>query len=207
MHTENLPAFRLALGEKITQVQSRSTYHFDLAQILDEDIILVPGPIVFEYLHLRHGIVLPHAFFLSLATYAARVYAVRVMPHLECLKLDEALRLCAELAALFERSGWQQGNKKYPAIDKIKETVTHFASELHYTVLVQEWKAGYDKIRLLLRRQSKAGTASNRSGHDLFFVVVSLDNIIVRHQTHKQVLEQRYLDGVDSQTPRPIMLE
>jgi hypothetical protein len=185
-HQQDLPIIKFALGDSFEQMQSQSSYSFNMKTLDHFQPLIITKPFIFKYTRQEKNFTLPPGLFMGITLYDKHVTSVEVFPHLRYINLEEMLILLRTLQQLFEQSGWQVSHI-YNSLEGVRIQFTD-TKRLWYknTVGFQEWQNSQgDEIYIKIERDWKADEELPKwSGRneDYFTVRVVINNTKIFRQ-------------------------
>jgi hypothetical protein len=175
-HQPEFPLIHFALGDSFEQMQSQSSYSFQMKTLDHFQPLIITKPFIFKYTRQEKSLTLPPGLFMGITLYDKHVTSVDVFPHLRYINLEELLTLLRTLQQLFEQSGWQVSHT-YNSLEEVKAQFTNTKEDI---LGFQEWQNSQgDEIYIKLRRSWEAHEELPKwSGRneDYFTVRVVIDN-------------------------------
>lgn len=185
-HQQDFPIIKFALGDSFEQMQSQSSYSFNMKTLDHFQPLIITNPFMFKYTRQENSFTLPPGLFMGITLYDKHVTSVDVFPHLRYINLEETLALLRTLQQLFETSGWQVFHT-YNSLEEVRVQFTDAKRPWYKNMVAfQKWQNNQrDEIYIKIERDWKADEFLPKfSGRneDYFTVRVVIDNTKIFRQ-------------------------
>jgi hypothetical protein len=181
-HQQDLPIIKFTLGDSFEQMQSQSSYSFNMKTLDHFQPLIITKPFIFKYTRQDNSFTLPPGLFMGITLYDKHVTSVDVFPHLRYINLEDLLTLLRTLQQLFEQSSWQVSHI-YNSLEEVRVQFTDTKEDI---LGFQEWQNSQgDEIYIKLRRSWEADEELPKlSGRneDYFTIRVVINNTKIFRQ-------------------------